>query len=53
MNLGKRDIIVIAILLVLAIIPDPTDIIDFGTPILEFIVMGAYLLATKRKMLGG
>lgn len=51
MGLSTRDIIVLGFLLILAIVPDPTDALDFFSPVLEIILMAVYWFVSKRKIL--
>jgi hypothetical protein len=49
MKLRKIDWLIILILLVLGIIPDPTDIFDMGLPILESLMAFLYYWWRTRK----
>ena len=52
-GMSNRELLVYGILVALAIFPfDPTDVFDFGTPIIEVLLMGLYWLVSRRKMLG-
>jgi hypothetical protein len=49
MGLKLFDWIVIIVLLVLAVIPDPLDIFDFGLPIMEGATAIVYYLVRRKK----
>jgi hypothetical protein len=49
-KLSWKDKIIIAALILLGFLPDPTDVVDFGLPLLEpLLAYGYYLWISKRK----
>jgi len=48
-----RNILVYTLILLWMIIPDPTDIFDFGLPLIEGFTAGIYYIFTKKFVNGG
>jgi len=48
-----RDVLVYTLILLWVILPDPTDIFDFGLPLIEGFTAGIYYIFTKRFGNGG